>query len=174
MLVWLRRNLFQTYHMISEVFLLNKYRVWNLWHGVCLRSFENTEAYLESYTYQPGFQLMTRMKVKKRENIKHVSLSAVPECADSLLVWVSQREFTDCDITATRKIGTAARRSLSSSHKCVIITKCYSKQSYVVHKEDAVNCNAMWINQRKYSGLSMFSYFCIFSTLLPCIIRILL
>ena len=91
---------------------------------MCLRSFENTEKYLETYTYQPGFQFVTRMKVKKGENIKHVSHSSVPECADNLLVWVGQREFKDSDITATSKIGTAVRRSLSSSHKCIIITEC--------------------------------------------------
>ena len=65
----------------------------------------------------------------------------MPECADSLHVWVGQREFQD--ITATREIDTSVRRSLNSSHKYIIITKCYSEESYVVHKEDTVNYNAM-------------------------------
>jgi len=63
---------------------------------VSLRSFENTEKYLESDTYQLDFQLMTRMKErKKRGNIQHVSHSTVPQCADSLLVrWVRESSKT--------------------------------------------------------------------------------
>jgi hypothetical protein len=75
-----------------------------------LRSFENEE-YLESDTHQPGFLLMTRMKVKKEE-ILSMSLIVLCQSVHSLLVWVGQREFKDTDITAIRKIGTAVRRSL--------------------------------------------------------------
>ena len=66
----------------------------------------------------------------------------MPECGDSLLVLVGQREFKDSDIAATRKIG-AAVKCLNSSQKYDNITKCYSEQTYVVHKKDTVNCNAL-------------------------------
>lgn len=50
---------------------------------MCLQSFENTEEYLESYTYQPDFQLMTRMKVKKE---KILSMSVIALCQSVLTV----------------------------------------------------------------------------------------
>jgi len=158
--------------MICELFILNIYRVWNFLTWCVL------EKFWKYWIMSGKWYISTRLPSpdpdgsEKRGNVQHVSHSTVPECADSLHIWVGQREFQDSDITATREIDTAVRRSLNSSHKYIIISKCYSEESYVVHKEDTVNCNAMWINQRKYSGLSMFRYFCIFSPSLPCIIRI--
>jgi hypothetical protein len=60
-----------------------------------LRSFENTEEYLENDTYQPGFQLMTQMKVKKEEIYR---MSVIALCQSVLTVclfgWVRESSKT--------------------------------------------------------------------------------
>jgi hypothetical protein len=62
---------------------------------VCSRSFENTEEYLESDTYQPGFELMTQIKVKKGEIY---SMSVMALCQSVLTVrlfgWVRESSKT--------------------------------------------------------------------------------
>jgi hypothetical protein len=58
---------------------------------VCWRSFENTEEYLESDTYQPGFQLMTWMKVKKEEIY---SMSVIALCESVLTVALCESVLT--------------------------------------------------------------------------------
>jgi hypothetical protein len=60
-----------------------------------LRSFENTEEYLESDKYQPGFQVMTWMKVKKEEIF---SMPVIALCQSVLTVclfgWVRESSKT--------------------------------------------------------------------------------
>jgi len=59
-----------------------------------LRSFENTEEYLESVAYQPGFQLMTQIKLKKEE----IYSMSVRVCQSMLTVrlfeWVRESSKT--------------------------------------------------------------------------------
>jgi hypothetical protein len=57
-----------------------------------------------------------RMSEGERESSGHVSHNMALQCVDTLLDYMGQRGFECNDITATRKLCTAVRRSLNSSH----------------------------------------------------------
>jgi hypothetical protein len=67
------------------------------------------------------------MRVKNKDKAVSISHSMALQCVDTLLDYMGQRGFEYSDITATRKIHTAVRRSLNSSQKPVTITNYFSK-----------------------------------------------
>jgi hypothetical protein len=56
-----------------------------------------------------------RMRVKKKEKEMSMLVSMVLQCVDSLRDYMGQKGLKYSDITATKKILTAMRRSLNSS-----------------------------------------------------------
>jgi hypothetical protein len=68
-----------------------------------------------------------RMRVKKKDKVVSASVLAWRYSALILLDCMGQRRFDYSDVTATRNIRTAMRRSLISLQKQLTITHCFSK-----------------------------------------------